>query len=182
MSASPSVVERAGDERQPERAYPLARHRGTQVQIVSRPFSLGAFALTGLALFAVAFVCGRYLGQLDAGAAGESAPAVQTASAVTPAAAPASTPATDQTNASKVATVTIKLMKFSPEQIEIKAGETVDWKNADLTPHTATAPTKDFDSGPINANASWRQTFAKPGTFPYVCTFHPEMHGIVVVK
>jgi plastocyanin len=185
MSASPSVVERTGGERRSENAYPPARRRRTRVQIVSKPFSLRAFALAGAGLFAAAFVCGRYLGQLDAAAAGGSAPPVATAPAVTPVptpAAQASTATAEQPSAPKVTTVTVRLMKFSPEQIEIKAGDTVEWKNADLTPHTATAPTKEFDSGPINPNASWRQTFAKTGSFPYVCTFHPEMHGLVVVK
>ena len=183
MSASPSVVERTGDERRLEEAYRPARRRGTRVQIVSRPFSLHAFALTGVALFATAFVCGRYLQTLDSAAAGGSAPtttAPATASAAP--AAPASTATVEQPNAAKPATVTIKLMKFATEQIEIRAGDTVEWKNADLTPHTVTSPTKEFDSGPINASASWRHTFAKPGSFPYVCTFHPEMHGVVVVK
>jgi plastocyanin len=180
MSASPSVVERTGDERRPENDYPPARREVTRVQIVSRPFSLRTFALWGLALFVTAFLCGRYLEQLDA-APGISVPEVATTAAATPAAA-ASTPGAEQPNMPKVVTVTIRLMKFSPEQIEIKAGDTVEWKNADLTPHTATAPTKEFDSGPINPTAVWRQTFAKPGTLPYVCTFHPDMHGVVVVK
>jgi len=182
MSASPSVVERMGDVRRLEQSYPRARRGAVRVQIVSKPFSLVAFGLAGLAMFATAFVCGRYLGQLDSAAAGASAPPVAIAPAVTPAAAAATTAAAEQPNAAKGATVTIKLMKFSSEQIEIKAGDTVEWKNADLTPHTVTAPNKEFDSGPINPAASWSHTFTKPGTFPYVCTFHPEMHGVVVVK
>ena len=185
MSASPSVVERTGDERRPQDAYPRGLRRSTQVEIVSRPFSLRAFALAGLALFATAFVCGRYLGTLDSAAVGASVPVITAAPATTPAVSAAAPPATataEQPNAPKLMTVTIRLMKFSPDQIEIKPGDTVEWKNADLTPHTATAPTKEFDSGPINANASWRQSFTKTGSFPYVCTFHPEMHGVVVVK
>jgi plastocyanin len=183
MSAPPSVVERTGGEPGLEKAYPAARRRGTRVQIVSKPFSLRAFALVGLGVFVTAFLCGRYLGRLDADAAGAIAPSAPSVSAATPAAAPtASTPAAEQQNAPKVVIVTIRLMKFSPDRLEINAGDTVEWKNADLTPHTATAPTKEFDSGPINAAAVWRQTFTKPGSIPYVCTFHPEMRGVVVVK
>jgi plastocyanin len=179
MSALPSGVQRMGDARRPEKPYPAARRDVTRVQVVSKPFSLRTFAMAGLALFVTAFLCGRYLEQLDA-AAGISVPEVGTTAVAAPAAT--STPTTAEPNAPKVVTVTIRLMKFSPEQIEIKAGDTVEWKNADLTPHTATAPTKEFDSGPINPTASWRQTFAKAGTLPYVCTFHPDMRGVVVVK
>jgi plastocyanin len=84
------------------------------------------------------------------------------------------------TNAISATRVTIRLLKFSPDKIEVKSGERVEWANADLTPHTATAQGI-FNSGAINAGASWSHTFNQPGTFPYVCTFHPEMKGIVVV-
>jgi plastocyanin len=179
MSASPSGVQRKGAARRPETDLP-ASHPAAPLQIVSRPFSLGGFAVAGLALLLGAFVCGRYLHQLDEAAAGASV--ITVAPVVRPTAAPQSMAQTAQPSAPKVVTVTIRIMKFSPEQIEINAGDTIEWKNADLTPHTATAPTKEFDSGPINPTASWRMTFAKPGTFPYLCTFHPEMRGVVVVK
>lgn len=179
MSASPSGVQRKGGARRPEIDLPVL-DGAAPLQIISRPFSLGAFAVAGVVLLMVAYICGRYLHQLDE--AGADSPVAATVPSVAPAAASQSTPQTEQTSAPKVVTVTIRIMKFSPEQIEIKAGDTVEWKNADLTPHTATAPTKEFDSGPINPGASWRMTFVKAGTFPYICTFHPEMRGAVVVK
>ena len=95
-----------------------------------------------------------------------SAPVVQPAGSVVPA-----------------ATVTIRLLKYSPDRIEIRTGETIEWANRDLTPHTITSQgAGDLDSGSINAGAAWRHTFAQPGTFPYYCTFHPEMKGAVVVR
>ncbi|MFL6582998.1 MAG: cupredoxin family copper-binding protein [Chthoniobacterales bacterium] len=186
MKAPLSIEEWEGGGR-PREVWLLAKPDATRIQIVSKPFSVGAFAFAGLLLFAIGFLHGRYLRQLD-GAAGQAgagtavpaaAPGIMPAAsqAAAPAAATAAEPA-----APNVVTVTIRLMKFSPEQIEIKPGDTVEWKNADLTPHTATASTKEFDSGSVNSNASWRQTFTKPGTFPYACTFHPEMKGTVVVK
>ncbi|HYK23389.1 MAG TPA: cupredoxin family copper-binding protein, partial [Candidatus Acidoferrum sp.] len=79
-----------------------------------------------------------------------------------------------------VANVAMKNMKFSPATIEIKKGDTVEWKNDDITPHTATSAT--FNSGSIASDAAWRHTFTQAGSFPYTCTFHPEMKASVVVK
>lgn len=74
------------------------------------------------------------------------------------------------------------MLKYSSETIQIKAGETVEWVNDDLTPHTVTSQSGEFDSGSIDAGETWRHTFTQPGTFPYFCTFHKEMTGTVVVK
>jgi plastocyanin len=81
------------------------------------------------------------------------------------------------------ARVTIQALKYSPETIEITKGETVEWDNKDLTPHTVTSQSGgEFDSGSIEADVSWSHTFGQAGTFPYYCTFHPEMKGTIVVK
>ena len=74
----------------------------------------------------------------------------------------------------------MKNIKFSPTTIEIKTGDTVEWKNDDITPHTATSAT--FDSASIAPEASWKHTFNDAGTFPYSCTFHPDMKAVVTVK
>jgi plastocyanin len=83
--------------------------------------------------------------------------------------------------ASGVVHVVMRNMKFSPASVEIKRGETVEWTNEDITPHTATSAPL-FDSGSIDSDKSWRHTFTKPGNFPYTCTFHPEMKAVVTVK
>ena len=93
------------------------------------------------------------------------------AGAVTPAAQPAGTK------------VTIKSLKYSPDTIQIKTGETVEWVNDDLTPHTVSSDSGgELDSGSMDVGATWRHTFNQPGTFAYFCTFHREMKGSVIVK
>ena len=82
--------------------------------------------------------------------------------------------------ASVIAHVSIANIQFSPATLEIKKGDVVEWKNNDLVPHTATSSS--FDSGSLASGQSWRHTFPEPGTFPYVCTFHTNMKGVVVVK
>ena len=76
--------------------------------------------------------------------------------------------------------VVIENMRFTPATVEVKAGGTIEWKNSDLTPHTATART--FDSQSIEPDGSWRYTFKTAGEFPYACTFHPDMKATVVVR
>jgi plastocyanin len=87
------------------------------------------------------------------------------------------------TTATAAAHVTIRALKYSPETIEISKGQTIEWANNDLTPHTVTSQRgRDLNSGSIEAGASWRHTFKQSGTFSYFCTFHPEMKGSVTVK
>ena len=82
--------------------------------------------------------------------------------------------------ASTVVQVSIKNLQFDPVTIEVKNGEVVEWRNDDMVPHTATATS--FDSGTIASGQSWRYTFTNSGNFPYRCTFHPQMKGVVIVK
>ena len=150
------------------------------IRIVSGPLSLRAFACWGVVIFVVGFLHGREMSNLATGAAEsvtrEPAPLAQTA-----ATAPA--PAQTHENPADITQVTIRLFKFSPETIEVKTGETVEWANDDLTPHTVTSQgAGDLNSGSIDAGSSWRHTFTQAGTFPYYCTFHPEMKGTIIVK
>jgi plastocyanin len=149
------------------------------VRIVSGPVSLRTLAFWGLVIFIAAFLHGRQISRLGTRAAEsvtrESAPVAQ--------AATVSAPAPTQESTATVTPVTIRLIKFSPEIIEVKTGQTVEWANNDLTPHTVTSQgTGDLNSGSIDAGASWRHTFTQAGSFPYYCTFHPEMKGIIIVK
>jgi plastocyanin len=85
--------------------------------------------------------------------------------------------------ASAKAQITIEGLKYSPQTIEIRAGETVAWNNKDLAPHTVTSETGgELNSGSIEVDASWSHTFAQPGEFRYSCTYHPEMKGTITVK
>jgi plastocyanin len=88
----------------------------------------------------------------------------------------AGTPAGASTSA-----VEIKGFAFNPPMIEVSTGTTVTWTNQDTAPHTATAEDGSFDTGRLNNGQSGSVTFDQPGTFTYICTFHPNMKGTVVV-
>lgn len=89
--------------------------------------------------------------------------------------------AQDKPPAQPKTVVIIKMLQFQPE-ITVSAGQTVTWENQDIVPHTVTADDKSFDSGLIEVGKSWSYTAKKPGRFPYTCTLHPNMHGVLVVK
>ena len=78
--------------------------------------------------------------------------------------------------------VTIKAMKYQPDQLEVKAGDTVEWKNEDIVAHTVTARDHSFDSGKIVPGKSWSTVVKSAGTIDYGCVPHPNMKGKLVVK
>jgi plastocyanin len=80
----------------------------------------------------------------------------------------------------KTHTITMQGNGYHPEVLTVKRGDTIVWVNKDLVPHTATSDS--FDSQTIATGKSWRYTFQAKGDFPYGCTFHPTMRGILHVK
>ena len=76
--------------------------------------------------------------------------------------------------------------KFEPAAVTVHAVDTVEWKNDDIVPHTATADGEAqkpaFDSGTIRKGAAWRYVARKKGTYHYTCTFHPNMKGKLIVQ
>jgi plastocyanin len=77
--------------------------------------------------------------------------------------------------------VTIKDFSFSPASITVSVGETVTWQNSGPSGHSATARDGSFDTGVLDKGESRSHTFDKAGTFAYICTPHPFMHGTVKV-
>jgi plastocyanin len=77
-------------------------------------------------------------------------------------------------------------LNYVPATVTVAKGGSVVWKNNDPVPHTVTATTwpsgaQRFDSGNMNPNATYTVTFTVDGTYNYVCSYHPWMHGTVIV-
>ncbi|SRR6266487_690824 len=68
---------------------------------------------------------------------------------------------------------------FSPATLTIPVGSTVTWKNKSSIAHTVTS--SKFDSGNLLPSGTFSFTFKTPGTFQYVCNYHPFMQGTIVV-
>jgi plastocyanin len=78
--------------------------------------------------------------------------------------------------------VSIKAFKFDPADLTVRVGDTVEWTNQDIAPHTATAKVGDWDTGRLARGDSGSVTFETPGEYDYVCAFHPRMAGRIVVS
>ena len=88
---------------------------------------------------------------------------------------------TDEPAAAAVKTVNVKVFSFGPDPLEVKAGTKVTWKNQDSTTHNVVG--KGF-KGDLPEGGSYSHTFAKAGTYSYVCSLHsgPGMKAKVVVQ
>lgn len=81
------------------------------------------------------------------------------------------------------AKVDIADFKFKPVTVTIKAGAKVSWINHDSAEHTATVSGQSaLDTGNLQKGDEKSLTFAKAGTYAYICGFHPFMKGTVVVR
>ena len=91
-----------------------------------------------------------------------------------------------------VVTMHIKL-KFSPANITVQVGDTVEWRNRSLFTHTVTADkslaknpehvvlpvgAEPFDSGDIPPGEVFRHTFTVSGEYAYFCIPH-ERHNML---
>jgi len=78
---------------------------------------------------------------------------------------------------------------FTPSEISLRPGDTVQWGNADTVSHTVTSgtlesgPTGVFDSGHLKPGDKFTLRFDDQyfGEIEYFCTIHPWMIGIVNV-
>ena len=71
-------------------------------------------------------------------------------------------------------------MKFVPERLEVAAGDTITWTNADFVPHSVTAP--GVESGDLEQGRTWKWMARTPGEMAYICRLHPMMRATVIVK
>ena len=80
----------------------------------------------------------------------------------------------------------IHTFAFGPPSITVKAGSTVTWTNQDAILHTVTAgtptnPGTAFNAKLDGAGSTFSFTFSKPGTYPYHCSIHEVMRGVITV-
>ena len=90
------------------------------------------------------------------------------------------------------------LLSFTPGEVTIRSGDTVEWRNTAIMHHTVTAdPARarnpalvelpagaaPFHSGEVQPGGVWRHTFTTPGRYRYICLPHEGqgMHGVVNV-
>jgi len=79
-------------------------------------------------------------------------------------------------------TVSIQDFSFSPAQITVAPGTTVNWTNEGPSPHTTTADDGTWDSGTMEQGEDFSFTFDEPGTYTYHCSIHPDMTATIKVS
>jgi amicyanin len=85
--------------------------------------------------------------------------------------------------AAPVGTMSVKIenFAFSPATVRVKAGSTIVWTNGDAIQHDVTFDGGNISSGVLNQNDTFSHTFKTAGTYRYICSIHPFMHGTVIV-
>jgi plastocyanin len=71
--------------------------------------------------------------------------------------------------------VVIEGMRFTPQVVQVKPGDTITWENRDMVAHNVTAHTGRPHSGDLQPGQSWRYKVQPGGSFDYICTLHPMM-------
>jgi plastocyanin len=95
--------------------------------------------------------------------------------------------------ATAAATTTVKLhrpvvrvaihdFKFQPARLVVSRGTRLIWTNKDSDPHTISSKRAHWSSQALDTGTSFATVTKKAGTFAYICTIHPFMHGTVVVR
>jgi quinohemoprotein ethanol dehydrogenase len=78
--------------------------------------------------------------------------------------------------------LTVADFGYTPNRIQIKAGDTITFVNKGPTQHTATSTDgSGWDTGLLDSGESAAFTFDQPGTYYYTCTPHPFMVGQILV-
>src|SRR3984957_17325747 len=80
------------------------------------------------------------------------------------------------------AEIKIDNFNFSPAALTVKAGTQITWTNGDDIPHTVVGDGQAFKSKVLGSGEKFPFTAAKPGTYSYSCSIHPNMTGKLVVE
>jgi plastocyanin len=139
----------------------LQRHRAFAPLKMGGLFAAGAIVLAACGGGGGKTAAGNDMAGMDMGQMAATTPGAST---------PVATDAVDITN-----------FAFSPATITVKAGSTVVWTNVDSIQHDITFDGGDIASDDLNHNDTFSHTFPTAGTFHYICSIHPFMHGTVIV-
>src|SRR5829696_2903805 len=78
-------------------------------------------------------------------------------------------------------TVDIKRSAFSPQTVNIVAGDTIRWRNVDTRNHQVVSATGTFASPVLAPNRTYSFTFEVAGTYKYRDALYPAVTGTVKV-
>lgn len=70
---------------------------------------------------------------------------------------------------------------FDPLRVDVVAGGSVMWANTSAQTHDLRSASAGFDSGRIGPGGRYSRVFSRLGSYPYACTIHAFMNGVVNV-
>ncbi len=70
---------------------------------------------------------------------------------------------------------------FAPSVTRVPVGAEVTFLNMSLAPHDVTGRNREWGTPNLDVGASFATRFGKAGVYPYSCSLHPGMAGVVVV-
>ena len=110
-------------------------------------------------------------------------PALLAALVLLPACGGAHDSAPASSSACAAGTVRVRMadIKFAPETVKVKVGQTVCWTNEDDVQHDAVADGGAFGSTLFGHGKTFSWKATKAGTIGYVCSVHPGMTGTLDV-
>ena len=87
-------------------------------------------------------------------------------------------------DASTLRPVTARIADFDyrPHRITVRPGQRIRWRNVDSVNHTVSFRRGPGELGNVDPGRSLRARFTRPGTYRYVCRYHPSMVGRVRVR
>lgn len=142
--------------------------------------ALGAAATVG----ASAFAAGAAITSSDSGSAEDVVAGSTTtvAGATTSAAAGATTTSSLATATSRFE-IEIVGFQFAPDDAVVAPGTLVVWTNLDSEPHSVISDGRLFPNSPtLETDDTYELVFDEPGTFRYLCGFHPSMTATITVE
>lgn len=110
-----------------------------------------------------------------------AAPAASRTSLSSAASSATTAPTTPTSAAAAAAAITIKGFRYT-SPASVAPGAMITVTNGDSENHTVTADAGGFD---VKAPAGASVTFAapsKPGSYQFHCTYHANMHGVLIVR
>ena len=147
----------------PNNHSPHERQRGTSLPAFPLIAALVlGLAFVGMMLAMIAWMGGGQMGMMRRGSSGaDQTPVVSDAERVT---------------------VEMRDFEFFPARLTVNAGTEVTWVNRDNAAHNAVAGDGAFDTGNLDGGESGSVVLDRPGTYAYVCTYHPGMEATLTVR
>lgn len=76
-------------------------------------------------------------------------------------------------------TVSLAACRFGPTVARVSTGQAITFTNNDAAPHNVTGI--GWSSADLMTGNSYTHVFDAAGIFPYTCSLHPGMNGVVIV-